>query len=64
MFAVASLLALLGLWAFFAALFDWDSCLGVIDMRAAGEVLGDDTARWAFGAGGVVLLLVALLCVF
>ena len=64
MFAVASILAILGLLVLLAALFDWDSCLGVIDLRAAGEAMGDDDlARWAVGAGGGVLLLVGLLCV-
>ena len=63
MFAVASILALLGLWALLAALLVWDSCLGVIDLRAAGEVVGDDDlARWIIGAGGTILILTGLLC--
>ncbi len=63
MFAVASILAILGGWVLLATLLDWDSCLGVIDLRAAGEVMGDDDlARWVFGGGGAVLLLAGLVC--
>jgi hypothetical protein len=62
MFSIASVLMILGLWAVVAAILDWDTCLGVIDIRAAGEAMGDDVARWAVGIGGLVLLLVGALC--
>jgi hypothetical protein len=62
-FSIASVLMILGLWAVIAALLDWDSCLGVIDLRAAGAALGDDNlARWAVGCGGMLLILLGLLC--
>ena len=54
----------LGLWAIVACLFNWDTCLGVIDIRATGEALGDDDlARWVIGAGGLLMMLVGLLCI-
>ena len=63
MFAIASIFILLGLWAVIACILDWDSCLGVIDIRATGEAFGsEDLARWVIGGGGGVVVLMGLLC--
>ena len=62
MFAVALIFITLGLWALLACLLDWDSCLGVIDLRAAGAVVGDEVARWSVGAGGAALMLAGIFC--
>ncbi len=65
MFAVAMILILLGVWVALACLLDWDTCLGVIDLRAAGQAVGSDLAsRWSFGAGGVALILAGIDCAY
>jgi len=63
MFAVAIIFITLGLWASIACLLDWDTCLGVIDIRAAGQAVGDDlVARWSIGACGVLMILAGIFC--
>lgn len=56
--ALMLMLTLFGVWLLVAALMDWEWCLGPIDLREVGILVGEDTLRWIIGGIGVLLILI------